>query len=202
MNTSIEQQLSLKFPVFWGKWPIEEEFARYLINLVVANRPQRIIELGSGLSTLFFLKTWQKLGIKGRMISVDSDAQFLENTINVLRAEEVYDESVASLIYAPLKTVLCNGETYTWYDSSGQKMPFAKIDLLFVDGPVGALCKNARYPAVPMLRKYLGKGSKVVLHDAKRPDETEIVERWKRENPDIVSIQEIDTERGGVAMRF
>jgi hypothetical protein len=74
--------------------------------------------------------------------------------------------------------------------------------MLFVDGPVGASCKNARYPAISVLKEYLKEGSLVLLHDAKRQDELEIVELWRKENPEIKASFMIETERGGAEIRF
>jgi hypothetical protein len=52
------------------------------------------------------------------------------------------------------------------------------------------------------MKKYLKKGSLVILHDAKRPDEGEIVEMWKNENPEILKIFKIEIVRGGAEIQF
>lgn len=57
---NIEKQLNIKFPIYWNDWPIEEEFAKYLIYKIVSSRPVNIVELGSGYSTLIILKTLEK----------------------------------------------------------------------------------------------------------------------------------------------
>lgn len=199
---SIEQQLGLKFPIYWNDWPIEEEFAKYLIYRIVTNRPINIVELGSGTSSLIILKTLEKLGYEYTLTSIDSDALFIEKTKNLLLAEEVYDEKKVKLVFAPIKDVEVNGNMYKWYDKENLKFDFGKIDLLFVDGPVGGFCKNARYPAVPFFRGCLKKGSCVIMHDARRPDEVEIVEIWKKENPEITNVYQINTPQGGVEIQF
>jgi predicted O-methyltransferase YrrM len=199
---SIEKQLNLKFPIYWNGWPIEKEFAKYLIYTIVTNKPLNIVELGSGTSSLIILKTLKKLGCKYRLTSVDSDKIFLEKTKNLLLAEDVYDEDNVKLIFAPIKELILGEEKYKWYDRDKLNFDFDKIDLLFIDGPIGKLCKNSRYPALVIMKKYLKEGSMAILHDAKRKDELEIVDLWKDENPEIKSISKIDTERGGVEIIF
>lgn len=194
---TIEQQLNIKFPIYWNEWPIEEEFAWYLIHKIVANRPINIVELGSGTSTLIILKTLEKLGYGYNLVSFDSDKNFIEETKNLLVAEEVYDEKKIKLVFSQIADIKINNLPYKWYNPNDFQFDFDKIDLLFVDGPVGSLCKNARYPAMSIMKKYLKKGSIVVLHDAKREDEIKIVEMWKEENPEIESVYGIKTERGG-----
>lgn len=54
----------------------------------------------------------------------------------------------------------------------------APFDILLVDAPLSGLCKNSRYPAVPLLREFLADDFVVFLDDIERPDETEIAEEW------------------------
>ncbi|MHB0915198.1 MAG: class I SAM-dependent methyltransferase [Thermoleophilia bacterium] len=198
---SIEAQLDIRFPIHW-KGFIDQDFASFLVHKVVANRPVRIVELGSGLTSLLVLKTLKKLGYEGSLHSYDSDAMFLKETENRLLAEGVLDTATVSLRHSPLREVTLNGASYRWYDPDDFVFPFERIDLLLVDGPYGPTCKNARYPAVPVMRKYLKPGSVVILHDTNRPDEAEIVELWQRENPDIAAVYKIDYERGAAELRF
>lgn len=200
---SIEQHLDLKFPIYWNSWPIEKNFAKYLIYKVVVGRPINIVELGSGTSSLIILKTLKKLGINNyKLVSIDSDEDFLENTKNLLLAEDVYCEERVKLIHAPIVDLKINNNIYKWYDKEKISLEFDKIDLFFIDGPIGGFCKNARYPAMKIMRDYLKDGSVVIMHDAKRTDEKEIIEIWKNENKDIKFVYYIDTERGGVEFKF
>jgi hypothetical protein len=125
---SIEKQLNLKFPIYWNGWPIEKEFAKYLIYTIVTNKPLNIVELGSGTSSLIILKTLKKLGCKYRLTSVDSDKIFLEKTKNLLLAEDVYDEDNVKLIFAPIKELILGEEKYKWYDRDKLNFDFDKID--------------------------------------------------------------------------
>jgi hypothetical protein len=57
------------------------------------------------------------------------------------------------------------------------------IDLLLVDGPPAYAAGHAlaRYPALPVLGDRLASGATVVLDDAERPGEQEVLRRWERE---------------------
>ena len=59
-------------------------------------------------------------------------------------------------------------------------LPDREIDLLLVDGPpgYGEGMERSRYPALPALEPRLAPGAMVVLDDASRPGEREIIERW------------------------
>ncbi len=200
--SSIEQQLGFKFPIYWNEWSIEKEFAKYLIYRIITSRPINVVELGSGLSSLIMLKTLNKLGYYYTLTSFESDKCFLEMTKNLLISEGVYNEKKVKLIHSSISDNEINSTIYKWYTVDDFLFSFDKIDLLFVDGPPGGLCRNSRYPAVNVIRKYIREGSVIILHDAKRIDEIEIVEMWKKDNPDIKSINEIDTPRGGVEIIF
>lgn len=52
------------------------------------------------------------------------------------------------------------------------------IDLLVVDGPPEQTAPLAREPALPRLLPRMATRWTVLLDDADRPDETEIVRRW------------------------
>lgn len=51
--------------------------------------------------------------------------------------------------------------------------------MLVIDGPVENLRVQARYPALPLLFSFLSTDGVILLDDARRGDEVEIVKRWK-----------------------
>ncbi len=87
-----------------------------------------------------------------------------------------------------------NGKTWNWYDLPDlDKLP-GKIDMLVVDGPPWKLQHLARYPALPVLFKYLSDNAVIILDDGNRPDEKEIVKLWKKEY-DCFEGRHLDTQR-------
>ena len=55
-----------------------------------------------------------------------------------------------------------------------------EFDLLIVDGPPGST-PQSRYPAIPYFRESLADDYAVILDDANRPEEQEILKRWQAE---------------------
>jgi hypothetical protein len=62
---------------------------------------------------------------------------------------------------------------------------------------VGAL---ARYPALPMFFERLSESAIVLVDDASRPDEQEMIKRWLKEYP-VFSHEFLPHEKGTVILR-
>lgn len=166
-----------------GDWAITPGALLTVIDDVYARSgPVTILECGSGSSTVFFALALAERGQGGMVVSLESDAGFAEETRRHLRCHHVQD--IATVVDAPLiDQVLATGEKRLWYDLAG--LPeFGKIDVLFVDGPVGGSSYQARYPAYPVFRQRLSSGALIVLDDTDRPQEQEILERWRTEATD------------------
>jgi hypothetical protein len=86
------------------------------------------------------------------------------------------------VLHAPLVDTAVPGRgNQAWFDIS--VLPdLPSVDLLFVDGPVGATAHQARYPAYPLLADRHASGATVVLDDTGRPAEAAIVKAWKQES--------------------
>lgn len=138
--------------------------------------PVTVLDCGSGSSTVLDALVLRARGKGGHVYALDADADFAEETRGYLRAHGV--EEYGTVVDAPIVDVtLPDGRTVPWYDLSG--LPdIGPVDVLFVDGPIGTLAPEARFPAFPLLAARLAPGSLVVLDDTNRPDEKAIVERW------------------------
>jgi hypothetical protein len=94
--------------------------------------------------------------------------------------QEVVTIVDASLAPAPVGNL-------DWYDVdvvSGALSGYT-YDLLLVDGPPAWMPGHelARLPALPVLARYSAASSTVVLDDADREGEREIVRAWERDSP-------------------
>jgi len=199
---SIEQKLGLKFPIYWSGAAIEKNFAHLLIYKLITNKPIKIIELGSGISTLIIIKTLEMLEHEYDLYSIDSDEITIKEVENLLKSEKVFDKKKHHLIYAPIVDVNIDNKNYKYYDPKKIIIPGEKIDLLLIDGPFGALCKNSRYPALSFFSNQLNEGSIILLDDANRLDEKETVSLWQEENNRIKRVWNFDTNRGAIEIRF
>lgn len=184
------------YPPFGG-WAIGGDCAQRLVSLILSEQPRHMLEAGSGLSTILTAQTLEQLGGEGRVMSLEHEEQWLEQTRDRLREHGV--EHRVHLVHAPLVNVKLGENLFRWYDLDGVDLP-GRIDLLFIDGPPKATGHLARYPALPLLYERLTDGAVVLLDDAGRPDEREAVERWQAEFPGIVVSRHTDA-KGSVEIR-
>jgi predicted O-methyltransferase YrrM len=138
--------------------------------------PVTVLDCGSGASTVLAALLLRARGHGGHVYALESDLAFAEETRGRLRAHGVAD--LGTVVDAPLADVtLPDGGSARWYDLSGLR-DVGEIDVLFVDGPIGTVADQARYPAFPMLAGRLADGALVIVDDTNRPDEKAIVRRW------------------------
>lgn len=178
-------------------WVLSPDLALELVERIERHRPETVVELGSGVSTLVLARALQRVG-RGRVLSLDHEAAFAERTRERLRRFGL--DGVAEVVHAPIVEQAVDGETWPWYDLSDVPLP-ASIDLLLVDGPPGWLRARARYPALPALEGRLAAGALVVLDDADRPDERAVVAAWTASRPDV-AVETLPMEKGGVVLTW
>jgi predicted O-methyltransferase YrrM len=157
-------------------WSASPDILNQLCKLILTHRPDQIVEVGSGVSTLTMAYCLRRLG-RGRIVSLESDPVFAGVTRQMLADHGL--SSYAVVVDAPLTEITIGGEQWRWYDRD--RIPStAPIDLLFVDGPHGLTQPLARYPALPVFRTRLAPDAIVVLDDGARPDERVIADRWSQ----------------------
>jgi len=72
--------------------------------------------------------------------------------------------------------------------------------MLIIDDPPSRMQKLARYPAIPILFHLLSEDVVVLLDDACRTDEREIIKLWLKELG-AFSLEEIDTEKDAAILQ-
>ncbi|MDH3001388.1 hypothetical protein A1D23_12775 [Chelonobacter oris] len=180
------------FSGFYG-WPISPDIGLFIINQMRQKQYDLVIEFGSGTSTLLFAKLaaakhHQPLMsdlLPQKILSFDHHANYYQRTQVLLNTNQVAKH--VDLVNAPLIEWQENGQAFLYYDCEATLQQLAqnlqgksaKI-LVLVDGPPGDTCKNARYPAVPLLFKYLAEHQiDIILDDAARPEEREVAAKWQ-----------------------
>jgi hypothetical protein len=139
----------LPYPLaFGGDFALTADAAAVLARQVAVRRPNVVVELGSGVSTVLVGKLLQDQG-HGRIYSLDHDAAWAEETRKLVRAAGLQDQ--AEVLDAPLRRQGVDGENFLWYEIPGKVKDLAQIDLLIVDGPPQATDPGGlpRYPALP-----------------------------------------------------
>ena len=152
--------------------------AATLVGLIRTRKPRLVVELGSGASTLIAAYCLQDLG-EGRLVSLEHDPVYGERTRDGLRLHGL--ASAAQVVDAPLAPVTVNGRVHRWYDTRALDLIDAEVDLLIVDGPPRGVQELARYPALPLLIDKLADDAIVLVDDANRSDEREMLQRWQAE---------------------
>lgn len=172
------------------------DFLHLLASEIFRIKPELIVEVGSGTSTLIAAYCLKKIG-RGKIISLDHLEKYADITRQTILSHGL--ENYASVIHAPLKNYDLDGASYRWYDDA--VLPDSDdIGLLIVDGPPKDVSAWARYPAIPLLGERLRPDASVLLDDGARRDETAIVAAWQDKYGLGYSIA--PTEKGAFVCRF
>lgn len=171
------------------------DFANILVSLILKNRPQTVVELGSGTSTVIVGYALEQNG-EGRVYSLDHLPQYAEKSRQMIADHDL--EAFAEVRHTPIRTYGIQGQNWSWYDTEALR-DLNAIDLLIVDGPPDRLQKEARFPALPLLASKLAANAVICLDDADRPDERNIVDRWLALFPEFERAH-LPTEKGTVLL--
>lgn len=189
-------QLAIPLPPLRG-WRLAPDAACILARLILSERPQVIVEAGSGVSTVLCGLLCRQLGT-GRVIALEHDHVMATRTREQIQALGLDD--LVDVLHAPLRTTRIGNGSWVWYDVS-QIPPDVEIDLLLVDGPPVWIQAEARYPALPLLRERLSSGAVVFLDDSRRYSERSVLKHWAADCADL-KIERHDTEDGTAIARF
>jgi hypothetical protein len=149
-----------------------------------------VLELGSGLSTVWMALAAHREGRGIRIVSIDHDEWWGAETAGALDRLGLRD--VAEVRISPLAPLPGAAEgDVPWY-GLGELDGLDDIHLLVVDGPPASTGRDARYPAVPCLADRLAAEARILLDDTDRPAERAIGERW---------LAELGAERDAVVER-
>jgi predicted O-methyltransferase YrrM len=129
-----------------------------------------ILECGSGLTTLLLGLLAGRRGVA--IHSLEHSANWQQRIAKVLSENAIRNVEVMN---APLRDY----GAFAWYDVRLEQLP-EQFRLIVCDGPPGNT-KGGRYGLLPLVGERLPQGGVIVLDDADRPGELEMVRRWKKE---------------------
>lgn len=171
----------LPLPPMTG-WSACPEFAAELAALVLSRGPKRILEVGSGVSTLITAYALERNKGEWQLISLDQDIDYADRTRETLARHRLATRT--NVWHAPLVKYSLQGTSWEWYDLSKVPLP-EDIELLIIDGPPNSTQPLARYPAMPLLLDRLSANAVIILDDANRASERGVVTRWLMEYPEL-----------------
>ncbi|MFC2132090.1 class I SAM-dependent methyltransferase [Bacteroidota bacterium] len=191
---SVYDNIDLNFPLpKFGVWAISPDLAQLITTIVLEKRPKFILETGSGISSLIIGYCLKKNGL-GRLISLEHQEEYMWKNSSAVEQHQL--KEYVEILYTPLKNIQINKKNWLWYDFNTDK----KIDLLIVDGPPKTTQHHARYPALPEFFDYLSDEAIIILDDAARPDEREIIDLWLEKYP-CFDYEYHDLDRGAVLLK-
>lgn len=134
------------------------------------NTPGPILECGSGATTILvgILCGQQNIGVW----SLENSPEWQERVTNVLTSNGI------SGVHVCASPLIEYGE-FVWYDPPLARMP-KRFSLVICDGPPGDT-KGGRYGLLPVMGDRMPPGSTILLDDAARPGELELIRKWELE---------------------
>jgi len=175
-------QPTAPFPPTRG-WAASPDFLLHLAEVITSKRPRHVVEASSGVTTLTSAYCLKRM-VNGHVTAIEHDQTYLDTTRELLARHGLSDH--ATLIHAPLREQVIDGQTFQWYDPDALG-GIEQADLLVVDGPPARTCQLARYPALPVFAECLSEDARILLDDGARQQEQEIVRLWKAKYPTLES---------------
>lgn len=149
----------------------------------------RVVELGSGISTLVLAHILPRLFDQANVISVEGEESYVRRLRDQLKSYQL--DEVVFLHHVPY--VRSDEDCWFSRDELRRVLSDARVDILIVDAPPGVSCPRARQPAIPFFLPYLKQNGIVFLHDTCRQDESAIAEEWGR---CFITQRRINTRKG------
>ncbi|GAA3906719.1 class I SAM-dependent methyltransferase [Microbacterium invictum] len=165
-------------------WAMSPSGLLALTDEITKRDAELVVECGSGSSTLWMALAMRAKG-RGKVIALEHLQAYADKTTEILREHGVADW--AEVRVAPLTSVATPQGEFQWYDIDATEWD-RSIDLLLVDGPPTTTGKHARYPALPVFAPALKPSAQIVVDDAERQDEREVIELWQAEWPDLLRL--------------
>lgn len=155
-----------------------------VVNDMVVNDRKCFVEFGAGFSTILAsrLKRLNKLDIK--IISVESDANWLDFVADMLQKEDGLAD--VEFVHAALSPCdIGYQEPGKWYDRIALRKVLdssPKCDIALVDGPAAYNqdIMYSRYPAFEFMKPYMADSFTFFLDDINRTGEDQILEKWAK----------------------
>lgn len=166
-----------------GGWRICGETAHALAALFTVIRPRRVLEFGSGCSTVLLAALCAHAGGGRRVVSLDERPAYMARTQKLLDGFGL-GQHVTTLV-APVTDSIFGGWAGRTYRPDRDTLRLAlageRADFVFVDGPANWLGRrgDCRFGTLPLASAFVADEALFVADDALRPRDLTIVLRWR-----------------------
>ena len=152
-----------------------------ILNDIVANGRTRIMEFGSGISTIMMARLIKRNQLNANVITVENNESWSNLLTELLKKEDL--DQFVKIICAPLSECDLALESSKWYDRTNMTIEISNktFDLLLVDGPSAFESgqEKSRYPALPYLFDQLYANCSIYLNNASRKGEAFVLQCWE-----------------------
>ncbi len=167
-----------------GGWSIPLDTAHALAALFAEAAPMRVLELGSGVSTVLLAALCAESGRAARVVSLEERPRYAARTQRLLATFGL--DGYASVLTAPVRlTRFANWRGFSYQPNESllrQALGGRAVDFLFVDGPAswGRGRGDCRYSALPLVWPWAAVRLMFAIDDAWRRRDFAILERWQQ----------------------
>jgi predicted O-methyltransferase YrrM len=166
------------WPIFGGA-EIEPDTAVVLAETVLGRTPQSVLDVGGGTGCVVLALALRRAG-SGRLTSVHHDEARCARTRDLLAAHGVAD--VAQVVHEPLGAFAETGVA-AWHEASAlsalARRSGGTWDLAFVPPSAALAAHEALEAALPALLPSLSASATVVVDEALRREERDVLARWQ-----------------------
>ena len=155
-----------------GTWAATPDLLVGLWRIIRDKRPARVLEIGSGLSTLVMACALEQNQQGGELVALENHPHFANQTRRQLAEHGL--EGRARVLDAPLQTQHVAGRHGLWYTLPSLD-GLTDVDLLLVDGPG----MRDRSMALFLLHGLLAATADIVVDDTDRPETRRMLELWQ-----------------------
>ncbi|MCB2212465.1 class I SAM-dependent methyltransferase [bacterium] len=166
--------------------------ALHYVKLIRQTKPDVVVELGSGVSTLLASLQLQKNG-SGKVYAYDHEQKWARRTTNDMALHGM--ETWAEIRHAPLTSFQQDGRTLHWYDPAKFE-DLEKIDVLLVDGPPDYDDNLQRRAGLTVLADKFHDDTVILIDDAERSTWNQFVRQWAAQHGFIAEELFQDYEHG------
>ncbi len=178
----------------WSSWSVTPAMAHNLAARLCDQRPRRILEAGSGVTTALLARYAELTGAE--VVTLEHDPRYFRQTAILLdrfALRQAVDLRLAAL--GPLRHRSLGMDSpglITWY----RPLPEGPFDLVFIDGPPQQM---GRAGALPALAGQLSVNGELWLHDGHRQHEQECLAAWQRRFSFDAAL--VDADKGAWVLR-